>query len=274
MTANPEQYLGNKFFDQIVGGHREWLSRFDDVYLRKWDKMFTRGNSEAALCEAATRQLLEELDIDVEPCELGGNDRSPDFKCQKDGNLFYVDATCVMKDTVTRKSGLEDIPQNGKTSGYALLTDTYFKKADSKETQFKHLNAPCIIVIGTFHFSGGQLCFDDMSVEEILTGTTGIGMQINTQTGSAIGKPYNEASLQNSSFLTSRRIICDGPPVQPVKQTISAVILCPFGTHPVECLGVLHPEPFYHFDRGILPQIKFCQLKDGWRKGILKTEWV
>jgi hypothetical protein len=274
MTANPNEYLGNKFFDQIVGSHREWLRSFDEVNLVNWDNLFTKDNSEAALCEASTRQLLQELDVNIEPYPLGGNDRNPDFKCQKDDKLFYVDATCVMKDTATKRSQLDDVPQRQKASYYSLLTETYFRKADKKETQFKNLNTPCMVAIGTFHFRAGALCFDKKSAEEILTGKSGVTIQINKATGKAVGEPYNSTSLESAPFLKARKIICDEPLIQLKRQTISAVLLCPFGIQKGKYLGILHPKPYHEFERDLLPDIEFCRLKTGWEEGHLTTEWI
>jgi hypothetical protein len=274
MASDYKKYLGIKYFDQLIGGHREWLMGFDSVHLNVWDNLFTKDNSEAALCEAGTRQLLQELDVNVEPYSFGGNDPNPDFKCQKDSKLFYVDATCVMKDTATRRSKLDDTPQNQRGTFYSLLTESYFHKAGKKVSQFENMNAPCIIAIGTMHFQAGVLCFDEKSAEEILTGKSGISSQINTRTGRAIGKPYQSTSLEAAPFLKMRKIICDEPLIQPVWQAISAVLLCPFNIHPVKCLGILHPKPIYEFDKSLLSCIKFCRLKEGWESGILTTEWI
>lgn len=274
MTANPEKYLGTKFFYQLIGSHREWLSDFDEAHLHAWDNFFTKDNSEAALCEAATRQLLQESDVNVEPCSLRGNDRSPDFKCQKDSKLFYVDATCLMEDTVTKRAKLDDFPNNRKGSFYSLLTESYFRKADNKETQFVNMNSPCLISIGTLHFQGGVLCFDKKSAEEILTGKSGIGIQISRSTDGPIGQPYNLTSLEAAPFLKVRKIICDEPLIQPVRQTVSAILLCPFRAHPIRCRGILHPKPYYEFDRGLLPDIEFCRLKAEWEGGHFATEWI
>lgn len=274
MAANPNMYLGTKFYDQLIGGHREWLKEFDKVHLDAWDKLFTKNNSEAALCEAGTRQLLQELNVSVEPYPLKGNARNPDFKCEKDSKLFYVDATCVIKDTATRRSHLDDVVHNPKASYYSLLTDAYFRKAGEKVSQFKNLNAPCIISIGTLHFKVGALCFNKMSSEEILTGKLGASLQISNRTGGVVGEPNLSTSLESALFLKARKIICDEPPIQPIRQTISAVLLCPFGTHPVKCLGTLHPKPNHEFDRDLLPRIKFCRLKAGWEGGTLTPEWI
>lgn len=275
MTANPTDYLENKFYRQLIGSHQGWLKHFNNVYVNAWDKLFTKSNSEAAICEAATRRLLQELEVYIEPCPLRGSDRNPDFKCQRDGKLFYVDATCVMKDTATRKTGLTDLPKkDGKAFGYSLLTNTYFNKAVSKVSQFENLNAPCMIVIGTLHFQGGALCFGKRSAEEILTGKTGISMKINKLTGGAVGENYNSTLLEAALFLEPRIIFCDEPLIRPKRQTVSAVLLCPFGTHPVEYLGVLHPMPNHVFGRELFPSIEFCHLKEGWEKGTFTTEWI
>ena len=274
MTANPQKYLGIRFFDQLIGGHRKWLMGFDRVHLDAWDDLFKNGNSEAALCEAGTRQLLQELAVTVEPYPLGGNNRNPDFQCEKDSNLFYVDATCITKDTATKRSQLDDVPHDQKASSYSLLTEAHFRKTGKKESQFEDLNAPCMITIGTLHFQAGTLCFDKNSAKEILIGKSGIGHKINTRTGAAVGEYYNSTSLEAAPFLKARKIICDDPPIQAAWQTVSAVLLCPFGTHPVKCLGILHPKPYYKFDRSLLPDIEFCRLKAGWEIGKLTPEWI
>lgn len=274
MAANPKKYLGTKYFDQLIGGHREWLMSFDKIHLVNWDNLFTKNNSEAALCEAATRQLLQELDVNVEPCPLGSKKRNPDFKCQKGNKLFYIDATCLMIDTATKSSQLDDVQHKQKASYYSLLTEDYFNKVCKKVSQFKNLNTPRLIAIGTFHFKAGALCFDKKSAEEILTGKSGISINISKQTGSAVGEPYNSTSLESAPFLKVRNIICDEPIIQPVRQTISAVLLCPFGIQNGKCLGILHPKPYYEFERELLPDIEFCCLRTGWEEGRFITEWI
>ena len=274
MRANLQKYLEMPFFYKLIGSHREWLKNFDKDYLKTWDDLFKYNNSEAALCEAGTRQLLQELGVCVKPYQLGSKNRNPDFKCEKDANLFYVDATCVMIDTATKKSQLEDALCSTKSTYYSLLNEQYFHKATSKVTQFKNLNAPCIVSIGTLHSQAGALCFDKKSAEEILTGKSGISIRISNRTGEAVGKPYNSTSLEASLFLKARKIICDEPPIKPVKQTVSAVLLCPFGTEPIKCLGILHPKPCYEFNRGLLPHIEFCRLTAGWEGGVFTTEWI
>jgi hypothetical protein len=273
MPANPEDYLGTQFYDRLVGGHREWLKAFDIAHLKAWDDLFTQDNSEAALCEAGTRQLLQESGVTVEPCPLRNSGGNPDFKCQSGTTQFYVDATCVMKDTATKGAGLDD-QSSSRASAYALLTSAFFRKVGKKSTQFEEVNAPCVVAIGTFHFEAGALCFDKDSAEEMLTGKLGISLKVDTRTGAAVGEPYDSTSLETAPFVKVRKIICDEPPIQPAWQTVSAVLLCPFGTDPGKCLGILHPEPYCDFDRDILPQIEFCRLKPGWERGVLTPEWI
>jgi len=63
---NIKEYLDSPYYYKIISSHREWLKPFGLKFLSAWDNLFKNNNSEAALCEAATRQVLEELDIVVE----------------------------------------------------------------------------------------------------------------------------------------------------------------------------------------------------------------
>ena len=272
--GNPEDYVGKKFYDQIIGGHRAWLGRFGGQHRGKWDDLFEKDNSEAALCEAATRQMLEELGVEVEPHDCGGNERRPDFKCSKNGEEFYVEATCITKESATNKSDLEDVPKDDHGGWYRLLTGAQFKKACDKTSQFAGLDAACLLAIGTWHFRAGALCFDGRAAKAVLTGTREISRKVDMRIGAAIGGTYETTGLKWAGFLAERKIISSEPPIVAVRQTISGVLLCPFGTQPTEILGVLHPQPNYPFKRYLFPDIKFCRLADGWTNGVFQVEWV
>lgn len=57
-----------RYWTELETEHREWLLHFDLRCLRNWEKL-RNGDREAALCEAATRRLLQTQDIVVEPNE-------------------------------------------------------------------------------------------------------------------------------------------------------------------------------------------------------------
>lgn len=271
MTANPKEYLGIKFFDKLIGGHREWLMGFDKVYLDAWDNLFTKNNSEAALCEAGTRKLLFDHGCEVEPFE----DRSSggvDFKCSKNGNTFYVEATCITKEVASDKTGLPHLNIPNKATGYEYLTKTIWQELSNKTKQCSNLDAPCIVVIGTFHFQAGCLCFDDLAAEELLTGKTYITKRIDTESGKAVGDTYESTQLESAAFIRPN----EKPPnfVEHARCPISAVLLCSFVTNPMNTAGILHPDPNSPFKRDLLSGIKFCRLVDGYENGPLEVKWI
>jgi len=264
-------YLDCSYYRKIIGSHREWLNRFDGAYLNKWDELFTKNNPEAALCEAATRQMLEEQDVEVEPFDLECDRQSPDFMCKKEGFLFYVEATCLTKEVVDQKTGLEDIPEEGKTTWFGLLTRTIFQEACNKTPQCSNLHAPCLLCIGTLHFSACQLCLTEMGAEQILTSDPLITVPLDKETGDVVGEIYESTDLKWSAFIKPSKT-SNG--IEIARNPISGIILFPFGARPVEIFGALHPNPNYTFERKYLPAIKFCRLKGGWCEGSFAVEWI
>jgi len=271
MTANPKEYLGVKFFDQLIGGHREWLLRFDKVYLDAWDNLFTKNNSEAALCEAATRQLLSDHGCEVQPFE-DPSSGGVDFKCFKNGTVFYVEATCISRDVASDKTGLTHLTIPNKATCYAYLTRTIWQELSNKTSQCSGLDAPCIVAIGTFHFQAGCLCFDDLAAEELLTGKTYITKRIDTQSGRAVGETYESTQLESAAFIRPNKTSLNF--IEHARCPISAALLCPFGANPMKPLGILHPDPSNTFNRDLLSAVPFCKLVDGYENGSLTTEWV
>ncbi|MBN2376881.1 MAG: hypothetical protein JXD22_10795 [Sedimentisphaerales bacterium] len=159
-----------------------------------------------------------------------------------------------------------------ETTWYGLLTRKILQEAANKTPQCSGLDKPCLLAIGTWHFSAGQVCFDKSSVENILTGTPRITMNIDKETGGAIGNSYLTTDLGDTTFVRPSKNRLDK--IDFVRLPISAILLCPFGTRPTNILGLLHPKPNHPFDRKILPQIEFCRLKDKYEQGIYETEWI
>jgi hypothetical protein len=257
-------------YSQLIDQHQQWLNSFEEERLKQW-KNSLNNNIEAALCEAATRKLLVDHGCNVEPFEdraLGG----VDFKCSKNSNAFYVEATCITKEVASTKSGLTDSFQSNKATYYEFLTRTIWQELSNKTLQCSGLDAPCIVVIGTFHFQAGCLCFDDLAIEELLTGITYITKRIDAKLGKAVGETYESTKLESAAFIRPN----ESPPnfFEYARCPISAVLLCPFGTEPIKTIGVIHPNPNYPFKRDLLSDIKFCKLNDNYKHGLLKVEWI
>ena len=257
-------------YSRLIDGYNQWLTGFEEERLRRW-KNLLKNNIEAALCEAATQKLLVDHGCSVEPFEhsaLGG----VDFQCSKNGNAFYVEATCITKDVASIKSGLTDSFQSHKATYYEFLTRTIWQELSNKTSQCSGLDAPCIVVIGTFHFQAGCLCFDNLAAEELLTGVTYITKRIDTKLGKAVGETYESTKLESAAFVRPN----GNPPnfFEHARCPISAVLLCPFGTEPIKTIGVLHPDPNHPFNRDLLSDIKFCKLNDSYKRGLMKVEWI
>ncbi len=257
-------------YKQLINEYREWLSGFNGQLLDQWNDLL-KANVEAALCEAETRKLLSSHGCDVEPFEdpsIGG----VDFKCTKDGNVFYVETTCITKEVATERSGLTDLTQFGKATYYAPLTRTFWQELSNKTSQCSGLDAPCLVVIGTFHFQAGCRCFGKRLVKDLLTGTPSISVTIDTKLGKAIDEPTQITELESSAFIRPSKGSENF--FEYARCPISAVLLCPFGSDPVTVVGALHPNPNNPFSRDLLPEIEFSRLVKGYENGHLEVEWI
>jgi hypothetical protein len=264
-------------YTDVIAEHRVWLKQFGEQRSKEWGDLL-ENNSEAAVCEAMTRRLLSDQNIDVRPYEdlsQGG----PDFLCAKGGKTFYVEVTCITMDVATKKTTLPpSYSKKGNTQFYRLLTKHILGELCRKTPQCAGLDLPCIVAVTTLHTQAGVLCFKKSACEDILTGTPQITMDINVQKGRAEGDPYQTTALSDSAFLRfSKR--ADGI-VEYARNPISAILLCAFGqcaygANPPRVKGALHPNPINPLDRTLLPAIEFCRLISGFEEtDHLKFEWI
>ena len=257
-------------YSQLIDEHHEWLNGFEAERLREWKNLF-KANLEAALCEAATRKLLFDHGCDVEPFEDSASG-GVDFKCSKNGNTFYVEATCITKTVASEKSGLTHLPQSNKATHYEFLTRTIWQELSNKTSQCSGLDAPCIVVIGTFHFQVGGRCFRGLAAEDLLTGKTYITQRIDTKVGKTVGEPYQSSKLESAAFIRPDKNYPNF--FEHARCPISAVLLSSFGTDPIKTTGILHPYPNNPFNRDLLSDINFCKLADSYKNGSLEVEWT
>ncbi len=149
--------------------HRTWLKGFDPQYLRNWEKV-RNADIEAAMCEAAVRRLLEANGNKVEPNEdLNGSDRSPDFRCTRDEQIFFTEVKNISIEQATEITALSHFPQDGAYS-FGLLNKAIWNVCKEKTPQCARLGYPALVAVGTFHFRASCLCFQKRYVEMLLTG--------------------------------------------------------------------------------------------------------
>lgn len=256
-------------YSKLIEQHRAWLEPFGDRYLSKWENLMN-SQSEPAICEASTRKLLSDFCIEIKPNEDISRG-CPDFLCIKNNKRFYVEATCITREKVTKKTALDDDLEGA--SYYALLTKTFLSELCNKTPQCSNLNKPCLVVIGTFHFRAGHCCFGKHAAEDLLTGTPQISMKFDSKQERGVGDIYETTDLRDSAFIRFHRTF-EGQ-TECARNPISAVLLCNFKSRPVSAVGILHPNPNNSFDRNLLPKIEFGRLSGSYeRTGQLSVEWI
>jgi len=255
-------------YSKLIDKHRIWIGVFGKQRLSRWEDLLN-ANPEAAICEAATRELLSGYGINIKPHEdvsFGG----PDFLCVKNNNLVYVEVTCITKEKITRKTTLDDSPRGA--AYYRLLTKTFLEELRNKVPQCSNLDAPCIVAIGTLHRQAGYKCFGKHAAEDLLTGTPLISMKFDHKKARGIGDIYQSTDLRDSAFIRFDKTLTGQ--IECARNPISAVLLCAFGYSPIKVVGVLHPNPNYKFDRSLLPDTEFCRLVKGYETDLLRVEWM
>jgi len=266
-------------YSDLISEHRAWLMPFSKQRLDRWENILWKDaeGAESAICEAATRKLLSDHGVKIEPYEdlsSGG----PDFLCVKESKNFYVEATCLTKDSIAKSTGFNKMPRPGLHGGpFALPTERIFYEMCNKTHQLRNLGAACILAIGTLHFQAGAVCFskplNKIVAEHLLIGTPQITMKIDPEQGRAISDTYQTTELRDSAFIRFQKT-SDGQ-VEFARNPISAILLCSFGCRPFEAVGALHPNPNYQFDRNLLPNIEFGRIVQGsLETGCLKVEWI
>jgi len=259
-------------YSKVIDEHQSWLKHFGQQHLNKWEKLL-KNQPEPAICEATTRKLFSEHEVDVEPYEdisKGG----PDFLCTKNDKHFYVEVTCITKGAATKKTKLDAEPQiNSSPRWYRPPIQQILEEMRNKTPQCKDLNEPCLLTICTLHFGVGFICFGDKDIAEmVLTGTPHVSWSIDSGSVKLQKEPHTATELKNSCFVRPRK---NKPcSIEEARKTISAVLLCSSYMKPPHAVGILHPNPNYHFDRSLLPDIGFCRLGEGYQSGKLKVEWV
>jgi len=258
-------------YADVIAGHRVWLQQFDKQRLKKWEDLL-ESDPEAAICEAKTRILMSDHNVDIQPYEdlsKGG----PDFLCSKDSKNFYVETTCISIEAATKVSDLSPYPPYPTGAHFfALMTERIRTEISNKTPQCSNLKEPCVIVVATLHFQAGCLCFNELAAKNLLTGTPYITQKINIGTGEPIGGIYESTRLKDSAFVRPSKESTNW--IEHARNSVSAVLLCGFGSNPPNVVGCLHPNPNYPFDRSLLPDVKFARLADGYQNGVLKVEWI
>ena len=249
--------------------HRRWLEHFDARHSKAWERLLA-SDAEAAMCEANVRRLLSRKGCGVEPnTDKNPSGKSPDFKCRRDGNVFYVEATCLTISAATRATNLDHLPETGGAQNYSLPTQALWNDCRNKAPQCADLPHPTLVAIGTFHSQVTRICTLDHVVEDLVLGERLIAFDIDTTKGRAVGPSYGITKLKGSTVLKPGL----GHPVD-ARRSVSGMLVVGFGLIPWHIKGTLHHDAVRPFDRNLLPTIRFCRLARKCAPNTLRVEWV
>ncbi|QGQ23934.1 hypothetical protein F1728_15140 [Gimesia benthica] len=261
--------LSNPHWRKLIGEHREWLSQFDPQHLANWDILFTKNNDEAAMCEARVRRLLQLQGVTVTPNEnLNESGKQPDFRCSKDGHVFYVEVTCISIQKVIEETNLPLIPEQ-RARNYSSLNNSVWSACKGKAIQCSGMNHPTILAIGTFHIWASSICMNKDHVEELLTGEGRIAWQMDENTGGNAGEVYQSTSLYSAVFLRPEKTTEIGF----ARSSISGLLLCGLGVEPPNVFSILHPNPSRPFKKDLLSDIEFCEVAINSQDRSLSVSW-
>jgi hypothetical protein len=126
--------------EQLVSQHRQWLTGFDRRHLKSWEDQLS-NDPEAALCEAAVRDIMQGFGFVVEPVvdlgrEANGAVQRPDFRCSNGIGTFYVEVTNI---SIAKATELTNLPHPEQTGSFTALDQTdpeRFASLKDLETQY------------------------------------------------------------------------------------------------------------------------------------------
>jgi len=266
MDAHTTQFRPNPL---VRDAFIKWIETKDRRHATAWAHRYN-VDPEAAMCEASFWAVLTDCGVTVEPnADLTGSRQTPDFVCWSGDQKFFVEVTCIHIETATKHTGLTHLPADGVV-WYRPLNDLIFGKATSKTTQCADLDAPCLLGVGTFHFSASGSCVRKVFGEWLLTGETNISWNLETRSGRAVGGVYEQTNFKSATFVRPSKLVG----IEPARKPISALVVAGFGCSSPPIIGALHPNPDREFDASFLSRIPFCQLKVDFERGIVSTVWI
>ena len=86
-----------------------------------------------------------------------------------------------------------------------------------------------------------------------------ITRRVDTHDGSPVGPSYQATDLGFAAFL--KPVTGESPDIAPARQSISGLLLCPFGCSPPDVLGLVNSHAKRLFDPTLLPSIRFCTIE-------------
>lgn len=220
------------------------------------------------MTEAGVRRFLESQSVIVEPNEeLTGAEQRPDFKCQIDGQKFYIEVTHISTQKAEKLTGL--LEEDDSAMRPTPLNRAIKAICSEKAVQCSNQDAPVLIAVGTFHGEAAMFSFSPPWPDMILTGMTEMSVRINKETLSPVGGIQQTSELQSAAFLKFERDDSIGF----ARSSISGLLLCGLSLQPTWVIGLLHPNPARPFSPALLSRVSFGEVEVIQETGDLRVRW-
>lgn len=232
--------MDSNILEEILKGYEHFLCESYPRHFKKFI-LLKANDPDAAKFEAVCFSILRSYKLGV---NIGESDNTggADFLCLGEVGRFALEATTINTFSMENKTEMKN-DQTETLGGFYRAYPTMYQKLESKVRQISRYDFPRIVAIGSFHNEALTL-FRHVLVDEYLY---------------AFLSPDQLGTLQPDKTL----------------RDISAIILVGCGYSECTIIGILNPEPVYHFDIALLPDIAFRRINDrGMKEKTGEGEWV
>jgi hypothetical protein len=224
-----------------------------------------RSNPDAARSEAVVFSWLRAQGHRpkiAESPEKGGMD----YICFPDTEgPFLIEVTSLKKEAVELRSGWPD-ELNEVARSFSMITPNLWSKALDKAPQLGGHDFPRVLCISLIHV-GASVLVGTLAAEWLMMSEPKIEIPVGLE-GNQI-KARNVTNLKKSAFFR----IHNGA-IQPVRQSISAILLISIWNDQLAVVGMLHPVPSVPFNYRIFREVPFLKIKWPIESNTISTEWV
>lgn len=258
----------------VLEQHQTWLSGFGRKgHLKKWEELF-RDQPESASVEACVAAFLRAESTQVEPVDARGTGGT-DFRCRSRGSELYVEAKCKTMRAVDNFVGFPAVTPEMRTGVSSYFMDSPVEYgaalADAASGQAMRREGPVLAVLGTFSFHLDTLDLE-LACRAALAGEIHPEYPYGPEAPPYRNYPADDSPLKGMAFTNYDAI--DGK-FWPIRTHVSGILQIRFFQRALDgtrvswdTRGALHPSPKYPLPPGSLSNVRFLELRDGWRDGV------
>lgn len=237
-----------------IEAYATWLEREDFAAARRWASALRDGASEhveAAIGEAVAWDWLSNR-VDSIELALVPDAKSPDFRCQWNRDVFFVEVSNLSRHAMTEACGM---PDHGLFSGFrGSPAVRLHREILNNSEKGLGLGSPYLVFVTTLHWNGSVLLTDRLELASVLHSREFIQGTYDPERGEVVGNLRNVTDFRRAAFTQTRS-------TRSMRNQVAGALFGPFGFYPdgVDVHGILNPEATHQFDPAILPDVPFAR---------------